>query len=163
MIPTTRLFAAGVTTAVIDFLWACALTKIYGSTFTRLWQGVASVLLGPSAFEGGTRTIIIGLAMHVLVAFTWSAIFLVLVNSWSWLRGVLRSRGGIVKIAIVYGPLVWAVMSLVVIPIMTKRPPNVTVRWWIQLAGHALFVGLPIVAMTARGRAIPDAAPVPAA
>jgi len=144
MIPAKRLVAAGLLTAAVDFLWAVVLTRIYGGTFTRLWQGVASVLLGPSALEGGTRTVIIGLAMHVLVAFTWSAIFLLLVNSWPWLRRVLDSRGGVFKIAIVYGPFVWAVMSLVVIPLLAKRPPNVTIRWWIQLAGHALFVGLPI-------------------
>lgn len=163
MFPTNRLFASGVTTAIVDFLWACALARIYGSTFTRLWQGVASVVLGPSAFEGGTRTVILGLAMHVLVAFTWSAIFLLLVNSWSWLRGVVQSRGGILKVALVYGPFVWAVMSLIVIPLLTKRAPNVTVRWWIQLAGHALFVGLPIVAMIARGRTVAGATAVPAA
>lgn len=154
MIPTKRLIAAGLVTAFVDFLWACALTKIYGSTFTRLWQGVASVLLGPKALEGGTRTVLIGLAMHVLVAFTWSAIFLLLVNVWPWLRRVLQSPGGIFKIAIVYGPFVWAVMSLVVIPLLTRRPPSVSnPRWWIQLAGHALFVGLPIVATIGRNRA----------
>lgn len=154
MIPAKRLVAAGLLTAAVDFLWACVLTRIYGGTFTRLWQNVASVLLGPSALEGGTRTVIIGLAMHVLVAFTWSAIFLMLVNSWPWLRHVLASRGGVFKIAIVYGPFVWAAMSLIVIPLLTKRAPNVTIRWWIQLAGHALFVGLPIVWAIGRGRRI---------
>ncbi|HEY0371053.1 MAG TPA: hypothetical protein VGD79_03585 [Thermoanaerobaculia bacterium] len=152
MIPAKRLVAAGLMTAAVDFLWACVLTRIYGSTFTRLWQGVASVLLGASAFEGGTRTVVIGLAMHLFVAFAWSAVFLLLVNAWPWLRRVLDSRGGIVKIAVVYGPFVWAVMSLIVIPLLTKRAPTVTVRWWIQLAGHALFVGLPIVAMIGRRR-----------
>lgn len=53
----------------------------------------------------------------------------------------------------VYGPAIWVVMSLVVIPFLTGRPPTVTYRWWIQLAGHAAFVGLPIVATIARGEA----------
>ena len=45
-----------------------------------------------------------------------------------------------------YGPFVWAVMSLVVIPLLVHRPPTIGARWWIQFLGHFPFVGLPIVA-----------------
>jgi hypothetical protein len=48
-------------------------------------------------------------------------------------------------VAVVYGPLVWMCMSLLVIPQLTGRSPTITYRWYIQLAGHAVFVGLPIV------------------
>jgi hypothetical protein len=118
----------------------------YGSTVTRLWQNVASVLLGPSALEGGTRTALIGVLMHIGVAFAWSAVFLVLLTYSSRLRRAVQSRGGILKVAAIYGPFVWLVMSLVVIPLLVHRPPNITIRWWIQLIGHVFFVGLPIVA-----------------
>ena len=39
-----------------------------------------------------------------------------------------------------YGPVIWLVMSLVVIPFLTKRPPTVAFRWWVQLVGHFPFV-----------------------
>jgi hypothetical protein len=42
-------------------------------------------------------------------------------------------------------------MSLVVIPMLTGRPPTITTRWWVQLVGHIPFVALPIVVMSARG------------
>jgi len=63
-------------TAAWDFLCASALSVFaYGSTFSRFWQGVASVPLGPTAFTMGARGVAAGLGFHLLVALTWSAIF----------------------------------------------------------------------------------------
>ena len=143
---------AGVLTAVTDGLFSSVLAAfVYGSTVTRLWQGVASVLLGAAAFEGGSRTAAIGVLMHVGVAFGWSAVFLLLALSSSWLRGVLAEPYGVMAVAAVYGPLIWLVMSLAVIPLLTHRPPTINFRWWVQLVGHIPFVALPIVATIARG------------
>lgn len=143
-----RLVRAGLVTGVTDGIFSSALAAfVYGSTVTRLWQGVASVLLGAAAFDGGTRTAAIGLLMHFAVAFTWSAVFLLLVLSSSWLRGVLASPPGVIGAAVVFGPLIWIVMSLAIIPMFTHRPPTINGRWWVQLVGHFPFVGLPIVAM----------------
>jgi hypothetical protein len=139
-------------TAVIDALFSSCLVKFaYGSTVTRLWQGVASVPFGPSMLEGGTRTALIGLALHFCVALTWSVIFLLLYESIGALRAITSSTPGIVAVACVYGPLVWMTMSFVVIPHFTHRPPTVNYRWWVQFFGHMPFVALPIVASISRG------------
>lgn len=152
--PLARLVRAGLLTGLTDGLFACVLfAGFYGSTVTRLWQGVASTLLGPSALDGGTRTALIGVGMHFGVAFAWSALFLLLFESSPPLRRLGRSRAGVLALAAVYGPLVWVAMSMVVIPLLTGRPPSITWRWWIQLIGHFPFVGLPIVASIARGAA----------
>ena len=148
----SRLLLAGLLTTVTDGTFATVQAVFFNnSTFAGLWQGVASVLLGRTAFEGGTRTIVIGLLMHVLVAFTWSAVFLFVVMRWRLVRDALASPHGVVTVAAVYGPLIWVVMSLVVIPLLVQRPPTLTLRWLVQLVGHFPFVGLPIVAMSARG------------
>ena len=115
----------------------------------RLWQGVASTLLGPRAMEGGMRTALIGIAMHFFVAFFWSAVFVFIVMRSNWIRARLASRAGILQVAAVYGPCIWLVMSLIVIPLLVHRPPMITPRWWVQFFGHAIFVGLPIVAVSA--------------
>jgi hypothetical protein len=52
-------------------------------------------------------------------------------------------------IASVYGPLIWIVMSMLIVPQLTHRPPAITYRWWIQFFGHIPFVALPIVATIA--------------
>ena len=146
------LVRSWLTIAVIDFIFASCLSIFaYGSTFSRLWQGVASVVLGPSALQGGTRTVLVGLLLHVCVAFTWSAVFLTLAKSLPAIQRIIATPGGILAIAALYGPSIWLVMSFVVIPLASGRPPSVSVRWFIQLFAHIPFVALPIVTVVGRG------------
>jgi len=138
---------AGLLTALVDGLFSSVLNVVaYRSTVSRLFQGVASVLVGREAFNGGAATVVIGVLMHVGVAFGWSAVFLFLVLRSRRVRALLASPYGVIKVAALYGPFVWMVMSLAVIPILVHRPPTIGARWWIQLVGHIPFVGLPIVA-----------------
>ena len=147
-IPT--LVRAGLLTALSDGLFATVLTVVFfQGTFMRLWQGVASVPLGRDALDAGIRTMWIGLGLHVGVAFFWSAVFLFGAMRSGFVERWLLSPLGALKVAAVYGPLVWLTMTLVVIPLFTKRPPSFTLRWWVQLVGHVPFVALPI-AWTAR-------------
>jgi hypothetical protein len=148
----TRLLRAGLLTGVVDGLFSSLLNVLaYGSTASRLFQGVAAVLLGNEALDGGTRTVVIGVLMHLGVAFGWSAVFLFLVLRWRRVREALASPFGVITVASWYGPFIWMVMSLVVIPILVHRPPRVGARWWIQLLGHVPFVGIPIVASSRPG------------
>jgi hypothetical protein len=150
-VPTKTLALAGTLTAISDAIFATVLTiSMFESTFARTWQGVAAVPFGRDTFHGGTRTVLIGLAIHVFVAFTWSAIFLFGVMRARRVRALLLSRWGALKVAVLYGPAIWLVMSIVVVPLFTKRPPAFNVAWWILLAGHAPFVGLPIAWVAAK-------------
>jgi hypothetical protein len=143
----SRLVRAGLLTGVADGLFSSVLSVVfYRSTVSRLFQGVAAVLLGPEAFNGGTTTVAVGLLMHFGVAFGWSAVFLFLVMRSRWIRGLLASPYGVVKVASLYGPFIWMAMSLAVIPLLTHRPPTIGFRWWVQFIGHFPFVGVPIVA-----------------
>jgi hypothetical protein len=149
----TRLVRAGLLTAITDGLFSSVLSVVfYHSTVERLFQGVASTVLGPDAMNGGWPTALAGLLMHVGVAFGWSAVFLLVVMRLRWIRETLDSRYGVVKVASLYGPFIWLVMSFAVIPTLVHRPPTIGVRWLVQLIGHFPFVGLPIVASSARGR-----------
>jgi hypothetical protein len=142
-----RLLRAGLLTAIVDGTFSSVLfVFFYHSTVARLFQGVASTLIGPRAFDGGAATALVGVGMHIGVAFGWSAIFLFLVLRLSWIRRLLASRYGVFKVAAVYGPFIWMVMSLAVIPALTNRPPAIGFRWWVQFVGHFPFVGIPIVA-----------------
>lgn len=147
----SRLVRAWLITGVVDGLFSSALSVFaYGSTATRLFQGVAATLLGASAFDGGTRTALIGLLMHFGVAFAWSAVFLLIALRLGWMRTLLASRYGWLAAAALYGPFIWMVMSLAVIPSLTGNPPAITFRWWVQFFGHIPFVAVPII--TAIGR-----------
>ncbi|HEY9421266.1 MAG TPA: hypothetical protein VIW92_07625 [Thermoanaerobaculia bacterium] len=155
----SRIVRAGLLTGVTDGLFASVLSvAFYDSTVTRLFQGVATTLLGPAALDGGIKTAAVGVLMHFGVALGWSAVFLFLLNRSSWIRGLLRSRYGVLKVATLYGPFIWIVMSLVVIPLLLHRPPAITGRWWVQLIGHIPFVGLPIVWSIGKGYSVSEAA-----
>jgi hypothetical protein len=146
-----RLLRAGLLTGVSDGLFSSVLSVFfYHSTVARLFQGVASVLLGRKALDGGTATALIGVAMHFGVAFGWSAVFLALASISSRIRGVLGTRFGALGVASVYGPSIWVIMSCVVIPLLVRRPPKLSARWWTQFFGHIPFVGVPIVTSIAR-------------
>ena len=159
----SRFVRAGLTTAIIDGLFSSILSvAAYGSTVSRLFQGVAATLLGSSAFDGGARTTGLGMLMHCGVAFGWSAFFVFVVMRSAKIRSVLASRYGSLKVAAVYGPAIWLVMSLLVIPVLLHRPPAISIRWWIQLLGHFPFVGIPIVVSASRGAHRSESEPAPA-
>jgi len=133
-------------TGVIDGLFSSLLSVFaYGSTATRLFQGVAATVLGSAALDGGTWTAAIGVLMHFGVAFGWSAFFLFVAMRSSRVRRLLASRYGAFKVALLYGPFIWMVMSLAIIPLLVHRPPAINLRWWTQFVGHIPFVAMPIV------------------
>lgn len=145
-----RLLRAWLRCAVLDWTWAVVLTLIYGRSIVRLWQGVASVPFGASMMTGGAPTMLLGIALHFCVALFWSTVFLALYTTSSWLRRATESRAGILTVALFYGPMIWIVMSMLVIPTFLHRPATINVRWWIELAGHVVAVGTPIVWSIAR-------------
>ena len=148
-------------TAAWDFLCATALTVFaYHGTFAHLWQGVASTVLGPTAIDGGTTPIAVGIALHLAVAFTWSAIFVAASRMSPAIRRAIATSAGALGVALVYGPIIWLVMSLVVIPVATGHFPRIGFRWWVQIFAHPPFVTIPLVFMTRR--VLGETEPVPA-
>jgi hypothetical protein len=146
----SAVLATWLVTATWDFLCASALSVFaYHSTVSGLWQGVASVALGPAAREMGAWGVAAGLALHLLVALTWSAAFVFAVVGSRALRRALARPLRALVVSACYGPFIWLVMSLAVIPLATGRPPAFGFRWWVQVFAHVPFVTLPLV-FTAR-------------
>src|SRR4051812_39253939 len=145
-------------TGAWDFLCASALSVFaYKGTFAKLWQGVAATAYGQQMLTAGTRGILAGIGAHLSIAFTWSAIFIAALTLSSGLRRVVARPAGAIAIACLYGPLIWLVMSLALIPFLTGRPPTLTPRWWVQVFAHVPFVALPLV-WTARRTLLRDPA-----
>jgi len=107
----SRLVRTGLATAAIDGLFSSVLSvAAYGSTVSRLFQGVASTLLGSAAFDDGLPATALGVLMHVGVAFGWSAVFIFLVMRSPRVRAAVATRRGRLGVASLYGPAVWLVM-----------------------------------------------------
>ena len=137
-------------TAAWDAICATALGVFaYGSTAAAVWQGVAATAFRPFALPAEAATAASGLAVHAAVALTWSAVFVAAVRVWPSLCRAIRTPGGALAVAAAYGPAIWLVMSMLVIPFATGRPPRFGLRWWVQVGAHVPFVTLPLV-FTAR-------------
>jgi hypothetical protein len=145
------LLRAWLLTAVADGILAIVETLAYHRTLTHLFQGIASVPFGRGMIDGGPGAVALGVVLHFCVALTWSAVFLLLATRSTWLRSMIQSVTGRIATAAVYGPCVWIVMSTLVIPFFVHRPVAISGRWWIELAGHVVSVGTPIVWTVAAG------------
>lgn len=136
---------------VLDGSFAIVLYVVMGSSsVARLFQGIASALIGPVAYSGGVKTFALGVVLHFLVALAWSVIFLLALRATRIIPRMLAWRFGALDVAVWYGPLVYVVMSLALIPLFTHRVPPITTNWIIVLIGHIPFVGLPITLIVGR-------------
>ncbi len=67
--------SAGLIAGILDITSAFVIAGLKGTGSIRMLQGIASGLLGPQSFQGGTATAGLGLAIHFLIAFTAAAVF----------------------------------------------------------------------------------------
>jgi hypothetical protein len=137
-------------TAAWDLVCASALSVLaYKGTFAGLWRGVGATAFGPSVREMGTMGVFAGIGAHLMVALMWSLIFVLALVLSPSLRRIVSTTGGAILVACIYGPVIWLVMSLIVIRLATGRSPSFAFRWWVQIFAHIPFVTLPLV-FTAR-------------
>ena len=138
MTPTRAIALGGLTVGVLDGLDALIFFGVRGVPPIRVFQAIASGLLGREAFQGGGATLLLGVALHFLIATTVVAVYVIVSRITS-----LNSR------PLVFGPLygvaVDPVMNLVVIPLSAigGGPPR---AWPVILNGiliNMIGVGLP--------------------
>jgi uncharacterized membrane protein YagU involved in acid resistance len=133
------VLCGGILCGVLDGLAATVSFRMRGVPAQRVWQNVASGLLGASAFQKGRRSAALGLVLHFTIALGAACVFCL---GAAFLPVLLRSP---VIAGAVYGIVVFLAMNLVVLPLsaMPKRPFNAAV-FVTQLFIHILFVGLPV-------------------
>jgi len=139
------IVAGGLAAALLDAMDALVAYKLaYGMSPLVIYQFVASGLLGKAAYSGGATAALLGLGVHLLVAFSAATVFVLASERLPALRR------GAVGWGLAFGVAVFAVMSFVVIPLSrigASVPPLLLVVNGVL--GHALLVGLPI-ALAAR-------------
>lgn len=105
-------------------------------------QSVASGLLGRSAFEGGTATAFLGLALHFLMTIAMAVIFILAARVSAPVRNNLIAAG------LLYGCAIYFVMRWIVVP-LSRFPGDLRAIHLLELAFHAVGVGL-VIALAAR-------------
>ncbi|MGE0454495.1 MAG: hypothetical protein AB7O37_20395 [Vicinamibacteria bacterium] len=132
----------GLLVGVLDGL-AAVLTS--AAAPMRVFQSIASGLLGRDAYQGGLAAAALGLVLHFFIATSAAAVFVVASRR---LPVLVRA---VVPCGIAYGVAVFAFMNLVVIPLTFGRLAPYSLPWLLRgLLIHALFVGLPIGLCTRR-------------
>lgn len=135
-----RVLKAGLVAGTLDFVFAMTLWASQGVPITAIPKSVASELMGPDAFAGGTEIVALGTSLHlgltIAMAATYAAAAPAALASRPYLAGPL------------YGALVWLAMNKIVVPLSAApvKPPPVGIAA-IDLLGHVLLVGLPIALM----------------
>ncbi|HUE42470.1 MAG TPA: hypothetical protein VMP12_02850 [Candidatus Sulfotelmatobacter sp.] len=137
--PTVAVLVGGGTAAFLDGLTATVDFGMRGVSFTRLWQGVASGALGPSSFQHGAATAVLGLFFHTLIAMTAALVFNLAASYVPALFAHFIFAG------VAYGIVVYLFMTFVVIPLSVLPHRPVTFAGSIKpIIVHMICVGLPI-------------------
>ena len=116
--PYRAIFTAGVVCGVLDGLSATGVAAYSGVGPMRVFQGIASGLLGHSSFQGGIATVLLGMLLHFVVATGAAAVYYFFSR---WLPMMIDHP---IICGIAFGVLVHLFMTFVVIPLSAigRRP-----------------------------------------
>ena len=136
---------------VLDGLFAATLGALKSVGPVRIFQSVASGLLGRDSYQGGLPTALLGLILHFFIAFCVAAVY----------YGASRQLTPLARRPFVYGPFygvaVYFFMQNVVIPLSAIVPRPPTVQGILTGAiGHVFFVGLPAAFFSRVPVALPE-------
>ena len=150
MTPARALLFGTITVGVLDILDALLFFGFRGVAPIRIFQSIASGLLGRAAFDGGLPTAMLGGLLHFFIAF---AIVTVYYLASQWLPRLSHHP---LRYGLLYGLLVYGIMTWVVVPLSAAAsgppPPAVLVN---GLLIHALGVGLPSALFARAARSTP--------
>ncbi len=136
----------GLVVGILDGLFALIFYgQILGAPPMRIFQSVASGLLGKASYEGGIQTFLLGILLHFVVATCIAAVYYVA----SLKLPVLIHHA--VVCGLIYGMLAYLGMNYVIIPLSAIGLRPTSLRLFLPaFIGHALLVGLPIALLARR-------------
>jgi hypothetical protein len=136
----------GLLAGVLDGMDALVSVWIRGIPIVRLFQFIASGLIGMRAFHGGWSTALLGGALHLGIATGAASVYCALSHR---LPLLLRRP-------VLFGPIfglgVFSFMHYLVVPLSAAptQPPPTASSYLNLLFSHIFFVGLPIALIASR-------------
>jgi hypothetical protein len=135
---------AGLICGVLDALSAIAVSWCFGAKPIRVFQGIASGLIGRSAFQWGSGSAWMGLGLHFLVAFGAAATYYVASRS----LPVLINHALVSGVA--FGAMVHLFMTFVVIPLSAIGRRPFVLRSFVAFLLVSMIVVGPSISLTIR-------------
>jgi hypothetical protein len=144
----SRAIALGtLVVGTLDALDALIFFGLRGAAPARIFQSIAAGLLGPAAYRGGVKTVLLGLATHYFIAFAVVTTY----NLASRGIGVLTRHP--VMCGAAYGIGVYVFMNRVVIPLSGLGAQRFAVAPFVNgIVIHVLGVGIPSALFAAAAR-----------
>jgi hypothetical protein len=145
--PARFILAGGLVAGTLDIVYACVFWALKADVpARRIFQSVASGLLGQASFEGGWSTAALGLGLHFFIATSMSLTYYLVAVRWPPLhqRPVLYGA--------CYGALLYLIMNYVVVPLSAAPRSGSKNALWIGLSVlvHMFLIGLPIALFARR-------------
>jgi protein-S-isoprenylcysteine O-methyltransferase Ste14 len=143
----TMIVLGAIVVGTLDILYAIAFWYPRGVVPARIFQSIAAGLYGRASFTGGTRTVVIGAALHYFIA-----LCIVLVY-WLASRRLERLVRRPILWGSFYGILVYVVMNYVVIPLSATKRPAFLLSWVVcSVLVHAFLIGVPAALISRAAR-----------
>ena len=144
--PSFYVLLGGLVAGTFDITYACTFWFLKrGVLPARVFQSVASGLLGDASFTGGWRTAALGLALHYFIATSMAVTYYLFARRWSelwhkpWVYGPL------------YGVLLYGIMNYIVVPLSAANPGSRNLTWVVlSIAVHAFLIGTPCALFSRR-------------
>jgi hypothetical protein len=138
------IITAWLVSGALDISDALIFYGFRGVAAERLLQNIASALIGPAAFTGGWPAAMLGLALHFLIAFVASALFVLAAERLKFLTRHPWSWG------LIYGAVVYLFMNFVVLPLAGKTGGGTGIALFNGVLAIVLLVGLPVSLISSR-------------
>jgi hypothetical protein len=136
------VLAAGLVCGTLD---GASALLVSGANWLRLFQFIASGVLGTDSFKGGVKTALLGIALHYSIAFGATMVY----YGASRVLPLLLQRA--LPLGVLNGVCVHLFMNFVVIPLSAIGSRPFSLRpFAIYLVIHMVVVG-PSIALTLRG------------
>jgi len=137
---SSAIIYGGLAVGILDGLFALLFYGlILGVDPLRIFQSVASGLMGKASFEGGFPTFLLGIALHFIVATCIATVYYLL----SLKMSILIDQA--VVCGLLYGLIAYGVMNYVIIPLSFASRSPFSLRTFLPaFIAHAFLVGLPI-------------------
>lgn len=144
--PLRYIALGGIAAGTLDLIYICSLYASKGVSPVRIFQSIAAGWLGrDAAVAGGSATALLGLVSHFGIALVMAYAYYAFSRRWKTLIEHPLRYGAL------YGLLLYAIMTYIVVPLSAAGGPEPPTWRWINLAhiaAHMLLVGVPIALAT---------------
>ena len=139
------ILGIGLVAGTLDITENLVFTHFRGISPWRVFQYIASGLIGLKSFQSGWSSVALGVAMHFAIALSWTAIFFL-----AALKFPTMTRRPFLS-GVVYGCVVYLIMNFIAVPLsrVPHPPAAITIGARVNAVLALIFcIGLPISLLT---------------